>query len=158
MIRRQPRSTRTDTLFPYTTLFRSVDVAVGAPGEPVGDVPLVGVGGVGAAEAVEVGVQELGEVVARPRHGGEVSHAATSNANGSTSCARRRVAISQYRSSVSMPMALRPASFAARSVVPDPAKGSRMTSPGLVVASTIRDTVASGFGVRSAERSEGKAW
>src|SRR3546814_18657407 len=33
MIRRPPRSTRTDTLFPYTTLFRSklaVDVAVGA--------------------------------------------------------------------------------------------------------------------------------
>src|SRR3546814_21027853 len=25
MIRRQPRSTRTDTLFPYTTLFRSID-------------------------------------------------------------------------------------------------------------------------------------
>src|SRR3546814_19270559 len=33
MIRRPPRSTRTDTLFPYTTLFRShigVDVLVGA--------------------------------------------------------------------------------------------------------------------------------
>src|SRR3546814_1676397 len=29
MIRRPPRSTRTDTLFPYTTLFRSI----GAPGE-----------------------------------------------------------------------------------------------------------------------------
>src|SRR3546814_14175351 len=29
MIRRQPRSTRTDTLFPYTTLFRSVDAAAG---------------------------------------------------------------------------------------------------------------------------------
>src|SRR3546814_6772149 len=29
MIRRHPRSTRTDTLFPYTTLFRSVDAAVG---------------------------------------------------------------------------------------------------------------------------------
>src|SRR3546814_15706253 len=28
MIRRPPRSTRTDTLFPYTTLFRSVDAAV----------------------------------------------------------------------------------------------------------------------------------
>src|SRR3546814_2560334 len=28
MIRRPPRSTRTDTLFPYTTLFRSID---GAP-------------------------------------------------------------------------------------------------------------------------------
>src|SRR3546814_2399380 len=33
MIRRQPRSTRTDTLFPYTTLFRSLEEAVsrGAP-------------------------------------------------------------------------------------------------------------------------------
>src|SRR3546814_14462641 len=31
MIRRQPRSTRTDTLFPYTTLFRSLDRAVAAP-------------------------------------------------------------------------------------------------------------------------------
>src|SRR3546814_9880748 len=30
MIRRPPRSTRTDTLFPYTTLFRSVVVRDGA--------------------------------------------------------------------------------------------------------------------------------
>src|SRR3546814_13235428 len=29
MIRRPPRSTRTNTLFPYTTLFRSEDVTVG---------------------------------------------------------------------------------------------------------------------------------
>src|SRR3546814_1140234 len=29
MIRRPPRSTRTDTLFPYTTLFRSVDHRLG---------------------------------------------------------------------------------------------------------------------------------
>src|SRR3546814_9764721 len=29
MIRRPPRSTRTDTLFPYTTLFRSADGSVG---------------------------------------------------------------------------------------------------------------------------------
>src|SRR3546814_9466860 len=28
MIRRPPRSTRTDTLFPYTTLFRSLDLGV----------------------------------------------------------------------------------------------------------------------------------
>src|SRR3546814_14218949 len=28
MIRRQPRSTRTDTLFPYTTLFRSAAVEI----------------------------------------------------------------------------------------------------------------------------------
>src|SRR3546814_4407673 len=30
MIRRPPRSTRTDTLFPYTTLFRSRSLALGA--------------------------------------------------------------------------------------------------------------------------------
>src|SRR3546814_3698305 len=28
MIRRPPRSTRTDTLFPYTTLFRSLDLMI----------------------------------------------------------------------------------------------------------------------------------
>src|SRR3546814_12942418 len=45
MIRRPPRSTRTDTLFPYTTLFRSADQMVPpqtpAPGECwiVGDAP-----------------------------------------------------------------------------------------------------------------------
>src|SRR3546814_3389352 len=35
MLRRPPRSTRTDTLFPYTTLFRSFDlfVFVGEPAE-----------------------------------------------------------------------------------------------------------------------------
>src|SRR3546814_7361162 len=38
MIRRPPRSTRTDTLFPYTTLFRSADsvVAEGWAEEPEG--------------------------------------------------------------------------------------------------------------------------
>src|SRR3546814_5326006 len=53
MIRRPPRSTRTDTLFPYTTLFRSADVVaahvdrhfagqsagLGAPAEAVDDQP-----------------------------------------------------------------------------------------------------------------------
>src|SRR3546814_1325867 len=35
MIRRPPRSTRTDTLFPYTTLFRSVLMASDSlPGQP----------------------------------------------------------------------------------------------------------------------------
>src|SRR3546814_385749 len=32
MIRRPPRSTRTDTLFPYTTLFRSIPLIIAAPG------------------------------------------------------------------------------------------------------------------------------
>src|SRR3546814_7918634 len=30
MIRRPPRSTRTDTLFPYTTLFRSFEIGTGS--------------------------------------------------------------------------------------------------------------------------------
>src|SRR3546814_17568391 len=34
MIRRPPRSTRTDTLFPYTTLFRSLVLADGAAWQP----------------------------------------------------------------------------------------------------------------------------
>src|SRR3546814_11244973 len=33
MIRRPPRSTRTDTLFPYTTLFRSVEDVTSHPRE-----------------------------------------------------------------------------------------------------------------------------
>src|SRR3546814_8010991 len=38
MIRRPPRSTRTDTLFPYTTLFRSpIGDAVGAAVDPLRD-------------------------------------------------------------------------------------------------------------------------
>src|SRR3546814_3990326 len=36
MIRRPPRSTRTDTLFPYTTLFRSVSIAERARQQAVG--------------------------------------------------------------------------------------------------------------------------
>src|SRR3546814_15221895 len=57
MIRRPPRSTRTDTLFPYTTLFRSISstlvsatlvIIIAAPaqhgkvvGDYFGDVPLI---------------------------------------------------------------------------------------------------------------------
>src|SRR3546814_18020889 len=55
MIRRPPRSTRTDTLFPYTTLFRSLGVVAGveAGGElVVGDL----------AGNLRVGLQELQEV------------------------------------------------------------------------------------------------
>src|SRR3546814_2685168 len=46
MIRRPPRSTRTDTLFPYTTLFRSHDVIV------AGDMPGLGHGIVAHAQPV----------------------------------------------------------------------------------------------------------
>src|SRR3546814_7150102 len=37
MIRRPPRSTRTDTLFPYTTLFRSPDLTVYLTGQYIKD-------------------------------------------------------------------------------------------------------------------------
>src|SRR3546814_12083120 len=37
MIRRPPRSTRTDTLFPYTTLFRSPDILITDVKLPDGD-------------------------------------------------------------------------------------------------------------------------
>src|SRR3546814_7230806 len=49
MIRRPPRSTRTDTLFPYTTLFRSRRARRHAQGVPVGILPrLRAQGGAGA--------------------------------------------------------------------------------------------------------------
>src|SRR3546814_19186608 len=41
MIRRPPRSTRTDTLFPYTTLFRSGDEQPGESEPPAHCPPLV---------------------------------------------------------------------------------------------------------------------
>src|SRR3546814_14651511 len=43
MIRRPPRSTRTDTLFPYTTLFRStLDYGERSDSELAGDEPVAG--------------------------------------------------------------------------------------------------------------------
>src|SRR3546814_6042726 len=36
MVRRPPRSTRTDTLFPYTTLFRSTDAGLHQDGRGIG--------------------------------------------------------------------------------------------------------------------------
>src|SRR3546814_292061 len=61
MIRRPPRSTRTDTLFPYTTLFRSVELMVPLSalqtmnGE---EVVFVRVGEVYQAQPVEVGQRD----------------------------------------------------------------------------------------------------
>src|SRR3546814_5860769 len=42
MTRRPPRSTRTDTLFPYTTLFRSIAFGAHETGQHAGPVPAVG--------------------------------------------------------------------------------------------------------------------
>src|SRR3546814_21017700 len=54
MIRRPPRSTRTDTLFPYTTLFRSMGSAASAAyglGKENAARPSVGAGFAGVARA-----------------------------------------------------------------------------------------------------------
>src|SRR3546814_8197498 len=45
MLRRPPRSTRTDTLFPYTTLFRSPDEAPPVSGNHVAGAHLIGLTG-----------------------------------------------------------------------------------------------------------------
>src|SRR3546814_2227347 len=44
MIRRPPRSTRTDTLFPYTTLFRSLDRSLRRPLATIQRRQLIGFG------------------------------------------------------------------------------------------------------------------
>src|SRR3546814_1924847 len=51
MIRRPPRSTRTDTLFPYTTLFRSAGAYLPQPGARGRNQPRAGQGAIGAARS-----------------------------------------------------------------------------------------------------------
>src|SRR3546814_10870207 len=58
MIRRPPRSTRTDTLFPYTTLFRSIHKYSIADLEPASEESVKRIGGTlgwGAAGALVLG-------------------------------------------------------------------------------------------------------
>src|SRR3546814_12701186 len=62
MLRRPPRSTRTDTLFPYTTLFRSHPPEPGGPDRAVG-----GVQHHRAPVADAVGAERLGQPL-RGRH------------------------------------------------------------------------------------------
>src|SRR3546814_20139244 len=69
MIRRPPRSTRTDTLFPYTTLFRSAPASGQQPEGGPETLPFGHVGAdleitVGLGEAVVSGEQAGGAVVA----------------------------------------------------------------------------------------------
>src|SRR3546814_16428857 len=67
MIRRPPRSTRTDTLFPYTTLFRSIESARAAEdaGEDAGAVSGCGTAGGGRGADTDR-ASALSLVAARP--------------------------------------------------------------------------------------------
>src|SRR3546814_15517746 len=80
MIRRPPRSTRTDTLFPYTTLFRSDEGSEQGVGEPadLGD-QVLGVlgeqqGGAARPPPPVVALEVLGEH--RMRHDLDIRHRA----------------------------------------------------------------------------------
>src|SRR3546814_1680526 len=52
MIRRPPRSTRTDTLFPYTTLFRYLSLLRGLPNDIYFKIGLITVIGLAAKNAI----------------------------------------------------------------------------------------------------------
>src|SRR3546814_5576488 len=67
MIRRPPRSTRTDTLFPYTTLFRSRDSCRRADLPALADARIAALAG-GAGRRGEWGRQVRARALARPLH------------------------------------------------------------------------------------------
>src|SRR3546814_16138229 len=64
MIRRPPRSTRTDTLFPYTTLFRSIELAAArtAAVRRIGDLDMRRAGQLALEALDDVAVGDLGMV------------------------------------------------------------------------------------------------
>src|SRR3546814_15752645 len=83
MIRPPPRSTRTDTLVPYTTLFRSNGIARGIVGA------LVGIGHGIEAPALLAGVGVIGgDIAAHPEFGAAVAdqHHVLDDARGAGDC------------------------------------------------------------------------
>src|SRR3546814_1929416 len=71
MIRRPPRSTRTDTLFPYTTLFRSVQV--GQDARDLDRVAEIGIAGGALLAAVFLDGKDIGAVEQRLVDAGIIS-------------------------------------------------------------------------------------
>src|SRR3546814_14126158 len=69
MIRRPPRSTRTDTLFPYTTLFRSPLQKVEKLGRPMPLVALADDGTGGDVERREQGSRAIADISMCPSLG-----------------------------------------------------------------------------------------
>src|SRR3546814_8996480 len=67
MIRRPPRSTRTDTLFPYTTLFRSDVIATDEQlGKPAGHDIAEGIYNLPVIRALADGAPDLQALLGRP--------------------------------------------------------------------------------------------
>src|SRR3546814_6377206 len=64
MIRRPPRSTRTDTLFPYTTLFRSTTALLHGYGSTTPDLPYSSAGYAGEAFDTQEELNPLDQILA----------------------------------------------------------------------------------------------
>src|SRR3546814_3441149 len=104
MIRRPPRSTRTDTLLPYTTLFRSAQAhrVVGrleVEDTQVGDHPT------DLVEAGRLGAEGRGAVVADAAHGVDRSEEHTSELQSlmrisyAVFCLKKKISLSQNKKS-----------------------------------------------------------
>src|SRR3546814_16828587 len=77
MIRRPPSSTRTDTLFPYPTLFRSLELRAGDEVDHATD-------GVGAVDGGRTVAQHLDAIDRGKRNGVQVIHLAGKDVGGDT--------------------------------------------------------------------------
>src|SRR3546814_10455279 len=92
MIRRPPRSTRTDTLFPYTTLFRSLVVAVlvlgrlDRRGDPHAEPAVALLGGHDDGLGPEMGLHQLHRFRHRGRGEGLQAHRIASAAMEPSGC------------------------------------------------------------------------
>src|SRR3546814_2111947 len=72
MIRRPPRTTRTDTLFPYTTLFRSDAARIVEEAFIARDIFGIEPGDLGAEGGFVVGIVEIGAVARSEEHTSEL--------------------------------------------------------------------------------------
>src|SRR3546814_11600328 len=97
MIRRPPRSTRTDTLFPYTTLFRSCTENCGPVATPLTNmVPVSGLAGAAGSEVLYSFEAQAGATLSFMTFGGSgdvplyVSFEAEPNKSDHDSKSRRR--------------------------------------------------------------------
>src|SRR3546814_3327378 len=101
MIRRPPRSTRTDTLFPYTTLFRSVHAITGVllTGVIIAHIYIGTIGMAGAFDAMRSGRVDL--AWARYHHRPWVEEQQARTASGSPAGRGSAPETAKYRAAAS---------------------------------------------------------